>query len=235
MKVVFRNKDLLVVEKPSGLATTSPEGGECLVSQVRAELVPKGLLHPSSRLDREVSGMVTFALTKRGNMALMEARRHGRYVRRYLALTVRSPEPLEGDWTERIAISQRDPRQRVVVEGDRGKTAHTRYQVYATSSAGPVLLSLFPQTGRTHQLRVHASHGGAPMLGDPHYGGPRRTVLGDGRVVVHRRVMLHCFELKLPNPAGVRPAEDLALRSAPPEDFVSCWRALGGEVDRLLR
>jgi 23S rRNA-/tRNA-specific pseudouridylate synthase len=87
------------------------------------------------------------------------------------------------------------------------------------------LLYLRPRTGRTHQLRVHASQAGAPLLGDRHYGGPLRVVRPDGRVVSARRVMLHCARLVLPGLAG---GGELVVTAQPPEDMRAVWRALGG-------
>ena len=69
--IVHRDAELLVVNKPSGLPTTSPDGGDCLVARVH-ELDPDApRLHPTSRLDAEVSGLVTFARTARATEALL--------------------------------------------------------------------------------------------------------------------------------------------------------------------
>ncbi|MEM9195979.1 MAG: RNA pseudouridine synthase, partial [Myxococcota bacterium] len=77
-----------------------------------------------------------------------------------------------------------------------------------------------PETGRTHQLRVHLQHVGSPIFGDPHYGGPRRIVRDNGAVVTARRVMLHCREVQI----GDGPPIEAPL----PEDFVAAWARLAG-------
>ncbi len=89
VRVAHRDAALLILEKPSGLPTTSlPGGGEAL-TDVAVRLDPDApALHASSRLDAEVTGLVTFARTKAANAALLEARRRGRYGRRYLALAL---------------------------------------------------------------------------------------------------------------------------------------------------
>lgn len=93
-------------------------------------------------------------------------------------------------------------------------------------------LHLRPRTGRTHQLRVHASRAGSPLLGDVAYGGAPRLVLADGRVVTARRVMLHCAWLSLPRVRDAS-APPLVLRAEIPEDMGAAWAALGGERDAL--
>ena len=84
--VVHRDAHLLVVFKPSGMATTAPEDGDCLVRWARDVDTEAQALHPVSRLDAEVSGLVTFARTRLGNQALLAARASGAYRRFYLAL-----------------------------------------------------------------------------------------------------------------------------------------------------
>ncbi len=93
------------------------------------------------------------------------------------------------------------------------------------------LLALEPQTGRTHQLRVHAAAAGAALLGDVRYGGEKRVTLADGRVVTGRRVMLHCERLVLPD--VVRGEGTLTLTSPVPADFRQVFLALGGDEGAL--
>ncbi|MBX3271640.1 MAG: RNA pseudouridine synthase [Sandaracinaceae bacterium] len=219
-------RHLVVAHKPSGLATTSPDGGDSLTRRLEAQI--GGPLHPTSRLDAEVTGLVTFARTKHAIAVLKDARARGAYHREYLGLASATPAPLEGEWGWTIAIDPREPRLRVALEpgarGARAQAACTRYAVRA-SAAGVAALALFPITGRTHQLRVHAARAGAPLLGDVRYGGPRRLVLDDGRVVRAPRVMLHCRRLTIPDAEGGA----LELEAPVPDDLASLWSSLGGE------
>jgi 23S rRNA-/tRNA-specific pseudouridylate synthase len=229
VRVVHRDGALLVLDKPSGLPTTAPDDGPCLVREAE-QLDPRAPgLHASSRLDADVTGMVTFARTRRANRALLEARRQGHYHRVYLALCARSPEPVEGRWQWPIALDPRDPRRRVAVEpggkGNRLQAASTNYRVLSETPHA-CLLWLEPHTGRTHQLRVHAARAGSPLLGDRHYGGAGRVVLENGRVLSARRVMLHCARLRLPD---VAQGGELELWCPPPADFRELWRSAGGE------
>jgi 23S rRNA-/tRNA-specific pseudouridylate synthase len=229
--VVHRDQDLLVLFKPAGLATTSPDGSGCLVSAAR-ELDPSApRMHASSRLDAEVTGLVTFARSDRAIAALMAARREGRYGRFYLGLAARAPEPAEGEWSWSIAKDPKNPRRRVALPPDdrRGVPARSRYRALALQPRAALLL-LLPQTGRTHQLRVHAAQAGVPLLGDKHYGGATRAVLDDGRVLRAARVMLHCARLELP---GIASAAPLVLDAAVPDDMRELYRQLGGEPEAL--
>jgi tRNA pseudouridine32 synthase/23S rRNA pseudouridine746 synthase len=114
-RVVHADDDLLIVDKPSGLPTTSPDGENCLASWARAYDPSAPRMHPSSRLDAEVTGLVTFARTSLAISQLTAARASGQYKRFYVGLAQRPPEPLEGDWRFPIGRDPRDPRRRVAL------------------------------------------------------------------------------------------------------------------------
>ncbi len=231
-RVLSRDEHLLVVDKPPGLATTSPDGGDCLAARVRALDPHAEKCHPSSRLDAEVSGVVVFARTSRAIQGLLAAREQGRYARRYVALAP-TPAPAstlasadDATWSWSIALDPRDPRKRRALDagaaGERAQEAQTHAHVLARSDAG-LSLRLEPVTGRTHQLRVHAARAGIPLLGDVSYGGARRLVTRDGSVIACPRVALHCLVVVLPGPDG----ELVAFRSELPPDLASMLESLG--------
>lgn len=231
LRVVHKDAQLLVLDKPASLPTTSPDGARCLASLAR-ELDPKARrMHPSSRLDAEVTGLVTFALTDRAIAELLAARAEGAYERCYVGLAARPLDPPRGELRFAIGRDPRDVRRRIALPPDsaQGASALTRYEVLV-ATAHSALVLLFPQTGRTHQLRVHLAQAGAPLLGDKHYGGPARVVLPDGRAIAIRRVMLHCLRLGLPNVAG---EGRLVLEAAVPSDLRAVYEALGGAADDL--
>jgi len=235
IRIVHQDAHLLVLEKPVGLATTAPEGGESLFELARS-LDPRApALHPLSRLDTQVSGLVTFARTSQGNHAAIAARRAGKLRRAYLGLCHPAPASPEGEWREAIGIDPRDPTRRRALPADtKGpavKAAHTIYRVHAL--AGPLCaLDLFPRTGRTHQLRVHASAAGSPLLGDVAYGGEKRLTLPNGRILTAGRVMLHCGAFRMPDPA--KPSATLTLSLPPPDDLATLWRSAGGDPAALV-
>jgi 23S rRNA-/tRNA-specific pseudouridylate synthase len=233
--IVHQDEELLVLFKPSGIPTTAADDSECLVDIAQRLDTKAPHLHPMSRLDAQVSGLVTFARTRSAIRQILLARETGKYQRLYLAISGRAPEPPQGIWRSPIAIDPSDPRRRVVV-AEESKTQPTQRDAITayntiTQLENAALLHLRPQTGRTHQLRVHASAAGVPLLGDRHYGGPHRVVRRDGRVIRIKRVMLHCARLVLPDLVN---GGELTLRAEPPLDIQELWRDLGGSEEALL-
>jgi 23S rRNA-/tRNA-specific pseudouridylate synthase len=230
--VLARTADLVAVDKPAGIPTIADHRGAAhalLTVVARGIGVAPSAIHPTSRLDRGVSGVVFFALTAAAADRLAEARRAGAYERRYIAVASRVPEPPEGLWSAPIGRAA-DPRLRAV--GGRDATeARTRYAVCGRGPGGHALLAMAPLTGRTHQLRVHASHAGAPFLGDVDYGAPRRLTLPNGRVLELGRVALHARRVAVPGLQGER-----VVAVAPvPSVLEDLWAALGGEAEAWQR
>jgi len=233
--VLYRDAQLLGLYKPSGLPTTSPDGKRCL-TELAAQLDPGApRLHASSRLDAEVTGVVTFARTSQAIEALLAARKAGRYERYYLAIAGCAPEPTSGSWHWSIATDPREPRRRIALDpgSSKGDRAESGYRVLGVAHEA-ALLVLRPKTGRTHQLRVHAARAGAPLLGDRHYGGAMQRTLTNGRVLRAGRVMLHCARVRLPHIAERRrDAAPVCIDAPLPEDFRSLWLQLGGDASAL--
>ena len=195
--VLHHANGVVIVDKPAGISTipdVMTARGTLVDLAARAIGVARDALHPTSRLDREVSGVVTFALDDRARDALQRARDEGAYDRRYVAIA--NGEPAEGPWQWAIGRA-RDPKLRRAAAD--GKPAETRVRIVGRS--GPYcLLALAPITGRTHQLRVHAATAGAPLIGDRAYGGPTRLTLPTGKSVSVGRVALHCARVRISTP-----------------------------------
>jgi 23S rRNA pseudouridine1911/1915/1917 synthase len=216
-RLLFADEHLAAVDKPAGVPAqptlTSDRGTlpELAVALLGGEVT---LVH---RLDRETSGVTVFARSRAAAAALAEAVRTGAPEKTYLALTVRAPSPPEG----RIeAALGKDPARaglrRVAADGD---PAATRYRTIAIGPAA-ALVEAQPETGRTHQIRVHLAHRGAPLLGDARYGGPRRV----GEVEIPR-VMLHARRLAIAHPVTGAP---LVFEAPVPEDFRAACSTLAG-------
>ena len=220
-EVIHQDSDLLIVNKPSGLPTTAPSAEDASLVRWVEDHFPGLHAHPTSRLDSPVSGLVTFALTKATNQRLLGARSEGTYERLYLGVTLHKLQEERGVWDWPISIDPRNAKLRVAGEGRGQRSARTRYEIEARS-AHATLLHLRPETGRTHQLRVHAAKAGAPLFGDHAYGGERRTTLPSGTVVTARRVMLHCARIRFP-----WDGESRTFEAANPEDFARVWQSLG--------
>jgi 23S rRNA-/tRNA-specific pseudouridylate synthase len=236
--IIHHDERLLIVHKPPDLPTTAPTSTEpCLVHWVR-DRFPGIQPHATSRLDSQVSGLVTFALDRDINRHLLDARRAGTYERVYVGITIHSLSVDQGDWSWPISIDPHNPKRRVAGPGRGEREAQSRYEV-ATRTPNATLLRLRPQTGRTHQLRVHAAAAGAPLFGDPLYQGERRKVLPDGAVITARRVMLHCARVSFPPPSADglaeerREAERVQFEAPARADMHRVWQALGGAAADL--
>jgi 23S rRNA pseudouridine1911/1915/1917 synthase len=214
-RLLYADEHVAAVDKPAGVAAqatlttdrgTFPE----LVSALLGG--PALLVH---RLDRETSGVTVFARTKEAAAALAEAFRTGVPAKRYLALCAKAPSPPEGRIDEPLGKDMKRAGLRRV--DPRGEPAATRYRTLRTGPQA-ALVEAFPETGRTHQIRIHLAHLGASLLGDPRYGGPR--MVGTVRIP---RVMLHAARLELPHPLTGAP---LAFEAPLPDDFTEIERAL---------
>jgi 23S rRNA-/tRNA-specific pseudouridylate synthase len=228
-EIIHHDTQLLIVHKPPGLPTTAPHAEEPSLVRWVSKKFPDLRPHATSRLDSQVSGLVTFALTPKANRILLDARRAGTYERIYLGITIDEVPVESGDWAWPISIDPCNPKLRVAREGRGERAAWTRYRVAAQSS-GATLLRLMPMTGRTHQLRAHAARAGSPLFGDPAYGGKRREVMPDGTVVTARRVMLHCARLSFPSPSG---GAQQQFEAPARSDMQKIWIALGGAASDL--
>lgn len=202
--VLQQGNGLLVVDKPAGIPTVPDvvgAQGSLLDYAARALQRSRDELHPTSRLDRDVSGVVTFTLDDRATELLATAREEGRYERRYVAIAAgHLPETARWTWSIDRA---RDPRLRRAVNAPAGKSSATRMRVVARSMVGRApfaLLALAPETGRTHQLRVHASAAGAPLVGDRDYGGPTPASTATRKVLPFGRIALHCARVEVLGP-----------------------------------
>lgn len=237
LRVIYEDDELVSVDKPAGVATVPDLRGasETVLGWVSAarNIDPQALI-ATSRLDRDVTGVVTFAKTPRANDRIAQARTEGRLSRRYVALGARSEASLSGlgmagaSWRGvwDAPIGRHADKFLRAPFGPDAKPAMSRFFAIASRPGGITLFVLAPVTGRTHQLRVHASHAGASLLGDRDYGGPTRLTLPSGRVLSLTRIALHCARVVLPLATG----EMREVRAPVPSDLLKTWEALGGDA-----
>jgi 23S rRNA pseudouridine1911/1915/1917 synthase len=237
IEILFHEQGLLAVNKPAGLPTVPDHAGasHSLVARAANAIgLQIDQLRVTSRLDREVSGVVVFALDGMAEERLKNARAAGQYARRYIALAkdpnADAPRLNEGVWDEPIGRSPSDARLRLVGGGPDAKAACTHWQRIAVAF-GMAMLAIDPQTGRTHQIRVHASHAGAPLLGDRDYGGASRIILSNGRILAPSRIALHAARVVVPGEKGA----PIAANAPIPAELASLWAALGGEAEAWNR
>lgn len=234
--ILFREDDLVACVKPAGLPTVPDHAGasHSLVALVTKQLgLRSDVLRVTSRLDRDVSGVVVFATTEAAEARLRTAREEGRYERRYVAIAMPAPSSEAGTWDAPIGRAS-NPLLRAI-DGSDAKPSTTRWKTIATSVAGNpsksvALLAVDPLTGRTHQIRLHASAAGAPLVGDRDYGGASKIVLANGRVVAPSRIALHAARIVVP---GV--GRSLEARAPIPPELAELWTALGGQAEAWER
>jgi 23S rRNA pseudouridine1911/1915/1917 synthase len=223
--VIYRDKYILALNKPAGIAiqpTPARFKGtiyEALLHYLsdpnRRHIKPE--LAMVQRLDRDTSGVVIFSIHKHSHKNLTAAFTQRRARKVYLALVAGCPSQPEGSINSMLARHRASGRMKSVRQG--GKEAVTRYRVLNRSDACS-LLEVEILTGRTHQIRVHMSEAGWPIMGDTFYGGSAR--INDINL---ERAMLHASSLELPHPCD----NDSSLNlSAPlPADFIAALSHAG--------
>lgn len=222
-----RRGGMVAMLKPAGMPTVPDHRGstgslQAAVAELEGLRDPDAV-HPSSRLDLEVSGVVVFALDSKARTLLREAREQGSYTRHYVAISQQAPAPAQGLIELPIGRAP-DPRRRCVGGKDPAAST-THYRVAAKTDRG-ALLAVEPITGRTHQIRVHLAHLGAPLLGDALYGGPRTIVQASGAVTSMSRVALHAAWVRI----GLGDGETWTVQAPVPGELESLWQSVGGSA-----
>lgn len=170
-RVLYRDGSILVIDKPAGLAVhpgpSTPESLERYLGYLRFGIreTPR-LVH---RLDRDTSGCLVLARHARGASKLGRLFSSAVVKKIYWAVVEGAPPASDGAIDRPLKKVTRKEGWRVVADAA-GQRAFTRYRVLG-SADGLAWLELAPETGRTHQLRVHCAAEGFPVLGDPVYGG----------------------------------------------------------------
>ncbi len=191
-EILWQGEGIVALAKPAGVPavpTRESVAGTLLHAAARRLGRPLRDLHPLHRLDAATSGVFLVALEASAAALLGEAFAQGRVEKVYLAVAAGLPSPPEGVWEWPLS----EPRDGRVAVDPGGRPARTRYRVLL-DRGGTSLLELRPETGRTHQIRVHAAAAGHPVVGDRKYGGPWG--------VRSPRLLLHAFRVAFPLPSG---------------------------------
>lgn len=206
LSIVFEDAHILVLNKPAGLVV-HPAAGHASGTLVNALLnhckdlagiggtLRPGIVH---RLDKDTSGLMVVAKSDRAMAGLIRQFKNGEIQKTYLALVRGIPTPRAGHIQTLIG---RDPRHRKKMSATpaHGRPALSDYAV-AKEFQDAALVRVTLHTGRTHQIRVHMTHIGHPILGDPVYGGRRSQWRGPDEAGRLTRQMLHAAILGFTHP-----------------------------------
>ena len=199
LPILYEDADVVAVAKPAGLLThTDGKSGAATAEDWFKEKYPEGAGYVH-RLDRDTSGVLVFAKTASAYEFLRKAF-HDREARKtYLAFVYGVPKEKKGVIDFDIGRSRKDFRLRSAQPKARGRLreALTHYEVLGGTD-GYALLRMSPETGRTHQIRVHLKAIHHPIVGDALYAPNRPAALGIARLA------LHAHTLDIPLPAGGR-------------------------------
>jgi len=239
--ILYEDGDLIVLDKPAGLVVHPAPGNldGTLVNALLAHCGPgftgigaerrPGIVH---RLDKDTSGVMVVAKTQLANDVLTTAFAARDLDRAYVALCWGLPAPLSGEIEGAIGRDKQD-RKRMAVVRHGGKPALTRYRTLRAWGTSLALLECRLATGRTHQIRVHLSVSGHPLVGDPLYlrrvPSAAKTVEQPlrGELLDFPRQALHAASLGFAHPrTGLR----LSFQAAMPQDMT----ALIQHIDRDL-
>ncbi|WPL58564.1 RNA pseudouridine synthase [Qipengyuania profunda] len=207
--ILFEDGEALVIDKPSGLPIERPRrGGACLEDHF--EQLKLGFQRapvPVHRIDTDTSGCLLLARNPKALTRFSRAFEDRRVEKRYLGVLAGVPDASEG--TIELSLSKISSAEKGwrMIAAKKGKPSITHWRVLAEID-GRALLEFRPETGRTHQIRVHCEAGlGLPLLGDPVY--------GDGKGAP--RTMLHAAAITVPR-EGKPP---IAATAPVPRDFTA--------------
>jgi len=213
--ILYRDDALIALDKPAGMAVHGGSGiSRGVIEQLRLELPECRYMELVHRLDRETSGVLLIALKRRALVNLHAAMRAGRIEKRYFTLVAgRWPNPVQH---VKLPLHKRvtDAGEKRVTVRDEGQAAHTIFR-RLQQFEGFTLLEAELKTGRTHQIRVHASHLGFPIAGDDKYGdfelnkrlakqGLKRMFLHAARLVFEHPISGERMTVEAPLPADLQ-------------------------------
>ncbi len=231
LAILFEDEHLIVIDKPAGMVV-HPAAGNLDGTLVNALLhhcagrlsgiggvARPGIVH---RIDKDTSGLMVAAKTDVAHEGLSAQFARHSIDRRYHAIVAGIPNPPGGTVDAPLARSSSNRQKIAVVADGRGKRAVTHYRL-VTPLREAALIECRLETGRTHQVRVHMTSIGHPLIGDPVYGRTRTAHRELLNRLSFRRQALHAAGLGFVHPAT---KASLSFKSALPSDMQELFRAL---------
>ena len=209
LPIVWEDGHLLVVDKPAGMAVHTSSLQPDTPTVAGALAYARGsdfIFHPVNRLDKGTTGLMVVAKSGYIHDLLRRALHSDDFYREYRGICVNCPQPPSGTIDAPIGRDETSLVRRCIRPD--GVSAISHYEVLSVQKNGLSLLKLVPETGRTHQLRLHMAHIGCPLVGDWLYGTEDKTLIS--------RPALHSHALRLTHPIT---GEALYFTAPLPEDF----------------
>jgi 23S rRNA pseudouridine955/2504/2580 synthase len=214
--ILHEDGGLLVLNKPAGLAVHGGSGVSYGVIEALRKLRPQGRLELVHRLDRETSGCLLVAKKRSVLRSLHEQIRNGSLVKAYTLI-------VHGQWSPDLVRVDASLTRFVTAGGERrvrvdanGKPCLTEFEVEAQAGDATLLKAVL-HTGRTHQIRVHASSSGHSIVADEKYASPAE--LEADRALGIQSLCLHAARIEIPGEDEI-----VVFEAPPPAEFTAAWR-----------
>lgn len=233
--LLYEDRKVYIFNKPSGLAVQGGSGINRSVDSMLESWRDKSGQKPRlcHRLDRDTSGVLVVARTRGAAAALTKSFRHRDTDKTYWALVRGVPRQRQGRISTYLKkeAGEGGDRMRVASHGEAGADhAVSHYRVIDSGPRSVCWLEMKPETGRTHQLRVHAAHLGHPIVGDPKYFDVQNWEMPGG---IQKRLHLHARRIRIPNPD--EHLAELDVTAPLPPHMVQSWNLFGfDEADGLV-
>ncbi|MFW6134376.1 MAG: RluA family pseudouridine synthase [Elusimicrobiota bacterium] len=218
IEVTYSDEYIAVINKQPGIVVHPGRGhrDKTILNGLKSMFESPILVH---RLDKDTSGILIAALNEQSALSLRKQFKKRKVKKVYIALVEGEIEGEGGEISVPIKRSRRDP-TRMGVGWSRAKESKTRYRVVEKLD-NATYVEVYPLSGRTHQIRVHFSYIGHPVIGDKKYSSQKREYLAE-------RQMLHSYQIAFEHPEN---KERLHFESPIPEDFKSVLnRIKGGSI-----
>ncbi len=229
--LLYRDGLILVLDKPAGIAChQGPSGGDYIEKYFNH--LQFGLPNPPSlahRLDRDTSGCLVLGRHRKALAKLGKLFSSNQIKKKYWAICHGKPENPEGTINAALLKVNTKRGWRIVIDNEKGQESITDYKLLGYDPATNLSwIEAAPQTGRTHQIRIHLKHLGCPIVGDPFYNHHRRddeiikagTIESEGEEQLH----LHARSVEIPISQN-KPA--IFIEAPPPEHMLEKLKLLG--------